>query len=414
MKLLSNTKATVRIRKAEDRKEWYLYIESYPVIVDGKATRVRQYLNRSVTTIEWDKKRTARTDPDGSKTYKPKRDDNGLIICKSEMDRASIVYADGIRALRQKEFDNAELYTDDDNRKVEAKQKAETNFILYFEKLAYKRNKNRSESILLSWLCVYDYLKKFGGETLLFANLTESWCEDFKEFLLTTKSRKSSEAILAQNTAVTYYSIFKAALKKAFVDGYLTTDLSAKTKGIKLLETRREFLTIEELNKLAETPCNNPTLKKAALFSALTGLRLSDVQKLTWKELVFDGSLYKINFTQKKTKGVEYMPISEQAYGICGEKGEPNALVFEKLPDSAWISSPLKHWVESAGINKKITFHCFRHTFATLQLTNGTDIYTVSKMLGHKDLKVTQIYAKIVDETKQKAAGAIKLNLNTI
>src|SRR5665647_888019 len=147
MKLLSNTKATVRIRKAEDRKEWYLYIESYPVIVDGKATRVRQYLNRSVSTIEWDKKRTARTDTDGSKTYKPKRDDNGLIICKSEMDRASIVYADGIRALRQKEFDNAELYTDDDNRKVEAKQKAETNFILYFEKLAYKRNKNRSESI---------------------------------------------------------------------------------------------------------------------------------------------------------------------------------------------------------------------------------------------------------------------------
>jgi len=411
MKLLSNTKATVRIRKAEDRKEWYLYIESYPVIVDGKATRVRQYLNRSVSTIEWDKKRTARTDPDGSKTYKPKRDDNGLIICKSEMDRASIVYADGIRALRQKEFDNAELYTDDDNRKVEAKQKAETNFILYFEKLAYKRNKNRSESILLSWLCVYDYLKKFGGETLLFANLTESWCEDFKEFLLTTKSRKSSEAILAQNTAVTYYSIFKAALKKAFVDGYLTTDLSAKTKGIKLLETRREFLTIEELNKLAETPCNNHTLKKAALFSALTGLRLSDVQKLTWKELVFDGSLYKINFTQKKTKGVEYMPISEQAFGICGERGESNALVFEKLPDSAWISSPLKHWVESAGINKKITFHCFRHTFATLQLSNGTDIYTVSKMLGHKDLKVTQIYAKIVDETKQKAAGAIKLNI---
>ena len=411
MKLLSNTKATVRIRKAEDRKEWYLYIESYPVIVDGKATRVRQYLNRSVSTIEWDKKRTARTDPDGSKTYKPKRDDNGLIICKSEMDRASIVYADGIRALRQKEFDNAELYTDDDNRKVEAKQKAETNFILYFEKLAYKRNKNRSESILLSWLCVYDYLKKFSGETLLFANLTESWCEDFKEFLLTTKSRKSSEAILAQNSAVTYYSIFKAALKKAFVDGYLTTDLSAKTKGIKLLETRREFLTIEELNKLAETPCNNPTLKKAALFSALTGLRLSDVQKLTWKELVFDGSLYKINFTQKKTKGVEYMPISEQAFGICGERGESNALVFEKLPDSAWISSPLKHWVESAGINKKITFHCFRHTFATLQLSNGTDIYTVSKMLGHKDLKVTQIYAKIVDETKQKAANTIKINL---
>jgi len=411
MKLLSNTKATVRIRKAEDRKEWYLYIESYPVYVDGKATRVRQYLNRSVTTIEWDKKRTARTDTDGSKTYKPKRDDNGLIICKSEKDRASIFYADGVRALRQKEFDNAELYTDDDNRKIDAKQKADANFILYFEQLGDQRNKNRSDSIRQSWSCVLDYLKKFSGETLLFANLNESWCEDFKDFLLTTKSRKAKESILAQNSAVTYYSIFKAALKKAFIDGYLTTDLSAKTKGIKEVETRREYLTIEELNKLAETPCNNPTLKRAALFSALTGLRLSDVRKLQWKEISFDGSQYKLNFTQKKTLGVEYMPISEQAHGICGVPGEPNQLVFNGLPDSAWISSPLKYWISAAGITKKITFHCFRHTFATLQLSNGTDIYTVSKMLGHKDLKVTQIYAKIIDETKQKAAGAIKLNV---
>jgi site-specific recombinase XerD len=78
----------------------------------------------------------------------------------------------------------------------------------------------------------------------------------------------------------------------------------------------------------------------------------------------------------------------------------------------SWISRPLKKWLEAAGITKKITFHCFRQTFATLQLSSGTDIYTVSKMLGHTNVKTTQIYAKVVDEKKEKAAHAIKFNIN--
>ena len=111
MKELANTKATVRLRKVEDRKEWYLYIESYPVFVKGKKApqRVREYINRTVTTVEWDKKRTARTESDGSKTYKPKRDENGLIVCRGEKDRESVIYADGVRKLRQKEYYNADL-----------------------------------------------------------------------------------------------------------------------------------------------------------------------------------------------------------------------------------------------------------------------------------------------------------------
>jgi integrase len=103
------------------------------------------------------------------------------------------------------------------------------------------------------------------------------------------------------------------------------------------------------------------------------------------------------------------MPISLQALELCGEPRKPEQLVFENLPDPSWISRPLKKWLENARITKKITFHCFRHTFATLQLTNGTDIYTVSKMLGHTNVKTTQIYAKVVDEKKEKAAHAIQL-----
>ena len=105
------------------------------------------------------------------------------------------------------------------------------------------------------------------------------------------------------------------------------------------------------------------------------------------------------------------MPISEQAFSLLGERKEPAGNVFEGLTYSAYANKHLYQWIGAAGITKDITFHCFRHTFATLQLFNGTDIYTVSKMLGHKDLKTTQVYAKIVDEAKRKAADNIKLDL---
>jgi len=105
------------------------------------------------------------------------------------------------------------------------------------------------------------------------------------------------------------------------------------------------------------------------------------------------------------------MPISEQAYSLLGKPKEPNEKVFEGLNYSAYENKFLKQWIKDAGITKKITFHCFRHTFATLQLSNGTDIYTVSKMLGHRELKTTQIYAKVIDKTKREAAGKIKIDL---
>jgi integrase len=413
MKELSNTKVTVRLRKAEDRKEWYVYIESYPVFVPGKKSlqRIREYLNRSVTTIEWDKKRTARTEADGTKTYKPKRDDNGIIICRSEKDQESMIYADGVRKLRQREYDNADLYSDAETAQAEQKERLQQNFIEYFDKVTAKRHGNSSTSILINWQRAVEFLKQFAGNTLLFSQINNRMAEEFKLFLLSAPLGGNKTGTLSQNTASTYFSIFKAALKQAFVDGYLTVDLSAKIKGIQDQESRREYLTIDELNTLAATPCERDVLKRAALFSALTGLRHCDIQKLRWQEISIDGNQAKLHFTQQKTKGVEYTPISEQALQLCGEPGNPEQFVFEDLPDPSWISRPLKQWVGAAGIKKKITFHCFRHTFATLQLSNGTDIYTVSKMLGHTNVKTTQIYAKVVDEKKNKAAQAIQLEI---
>jgi len=324
--------------------------------------------------------------------------------------------AEQIRQKKDKQLNGNEALTDLEKRLIEkdkkeqSEQKAfeERDFLEYFKTLSDKRKASNHDN----WVSAYHYLEAFTKGNLKFADLNEKFCNDFKDYLLTTKSNKSSKTTLAQNSAVSYFNKLKATLKQAFADGYLHTDLNRKIKPIKQAETQRNFLTIEELNSLVKTECQNHLLKNAALFSALTGLRFSDIQKLVWGELEYiDGNGYFIQFKQQKTKGVEMMPISEQAYSLLGERKEPTDKVFEGLTYSAYGNKHLYQWIGAAGITKDITFHCFRHTFATLQLSKGTDIYTVSKMLGHRELKTTQIYAKIIDQTKREAADKIKLDL---
>ena len=253
--------------------------------------------------------------------------------------------------------------------------------------------------------------RAFTKGTLKFEDLNETICDDFKEYLLTAKSIRSDKTTLSQNTASSYFNKLKAALKQAYKDKYLQYDLNNSIAQIKVSESRRSFLTIEELNNLVKTDCKNTVLKNASIFSAMTGLRFSDIEKLVWSELEYiEGNGYFIQFRQQKTDGEEMMPISEQAYSLLGERKQPTDKVFKGLNYSAYSNKDLAKWIGAAGITKDITFHCFRHTFATLQLSNGSDIYTVSKMLGHRDLKTTQIYAKIISQTKRDAADRIKLD----
>jgi integrase len=315
--------------------------------------------------------------------------------------------AEQLRQKRENQLNKPEIYTGYEKEQLKIKEQGERNFVEYFKTLSDKRKASNRDN----WVSAHKYFEKFTNGNLKFADLNEKVCNDFKGYLLTTKSNKSNKTTLAQNSAVSYFNKLKATLKQAYKDGLLKFDLNAKITPIKTAETRREYLTIDELNKLVKTPCNIDLLKRAALFSALTGLRFSDIQKMVWGEIEYiEGQGYFLNFSQKKTNGVEYYPISEQAVSLLNEKGEPTAKVFEGLEYSAYHNKHLFQWIGAAGITKDITFHCFRHTFATLQLFNGTDIYTVSKMLGHRELKTTQIYAKIVDNTKRKAADKIKLD----
>jgi integrase len=321
--------------------------------------------------------------------------------------KETLQLAEQIRQKRENHINKPEIYTDFEKQQLKVKEREEQNFVEYFKKLADKRKASNYDN----WVSAFHYLNTFTKGRLKFADLNEKFCSDFKEYLLTTKSNKSSKVSLSQNSAVSYFNKVKAAMKQAYKDGYLQNDLNVKIAPIRQAETQRNFLTIEELNSLVKTECQNPLMKRAALFSALTGFRFSDIEKMVWSEIEYiEGNGYFVQFKQQKTKGVEMMPISEQAFSLLGERKEPTGKVFEGLTYSAYYNKHLAQWIGAAGITKDITFHCFRHTYATLQLSNGTDIYTVSKMLGHRELKTTQIYAKIIDQAKRNATDKIKLD----
>ena len=320
-----------------------------------------------------------------------------------QSNKETLQLAENIRAKRQIEIQAGNYGF------LNTRQKAETDFVQYFKQIVETKtggNKN-------GWQTAFNYFEMFTGGKLTLSNLNEDLCNDFREYLLTAKRQRGIQSKqITQSSARAYYNKFKAALKQAYKKGLIEKDLSTRIDGISEPEVQREHLTLEQLQTLVNTPCSIPLLKNAAIFSALTGLRFSDIAKLIWSEVQYsEREGYFLQFRQKKTKGVEVLPISEQAFKLLGERKEPTEQVFKGLIYSAYLNVHLKQWILRAGITKDITFHCFRHTFATLQLSFGTDIYTVSKMLGHRELKTTQIYAKIVDETKRKAADKIKLDM---
>lgn len=359
-----------------------LYLDFYPPIIHpetGKPTR-REFLDLFV--------------------YEKPKGEN-----EREHNKETRIIGENVKAKRQLEIQAGNYGFFD-------KTKRKNDFLKYFLELA--ENRRTSKGNYDNWLSTYNYLKAFTKDRCLMEDLTEKFCNDFRDYLQTTHTIKksNSEKKLSQNAAHSYFNKFRAAINQAFNEKIIQDNPLKSVKAIKPGETHREFLTLDELNTLAKTECDPPVLKRIALFSALTGLRWSDIISLTWGQIQYNASDgYLIQFRQKKTKGVEYNPISDQAAQLLGEPSKFDDKVFPGLEYSGWLLTKLKLWVLGAGIKKNITFHCFRHTYATLQLTNGTDIYTVSKMLGHKNLKTTQIYAKIVDTKKRQAANNIKIEL---
>ena len=217
---------------------------------------------------------------------------------------------------------------------------------------------------------------------------------------------------MMSTTANNHLNKLKAALRLAYDDGLVRENIAKKLVRAKGHGNKREYLTREELIRLSKAHCKSDVLRRAGLFSCLTGLRLSDCILLQWENIKksSDGG-WVLDITTKKTKTDATLPISEEALDLCGERGEGQ--VFRNLTPGI-VHAYMKDWIEDAGISKHITFHSFRHTFATLQLAGGTDIYTVSKLLTHNNLATTQVYAEVVSELKREAAERISLKEENI
>jgi Site-specific recombinase XerD len=252
---------------------------------------------------------------------------------------------------------------------------------------------------------VEQYLASIGKPDMLLAEVDREFCRGFIAFLRTCKYNKGKKTI-SNTTARLMVNRIAAALNKAVVEGLIPSNpfktLEAKEKP-KKDSVAREFLTIEELKVLIKTPCRYEIVKKAFLFSCFTGLRYSDVKSLRWSEIhtAADGKTLYIEHDQVKTKSRVTIPLSDEALKWMPKREAGIDLVYHELRITATtVEVVLQEWMEDCQIDKHITYHCSRHTAATTLLTLGANLYVVSKLLGHSSIKMTEVYAKIVDQKK--------------
>lgn len=370
-------KVHLRQRKQTKDGSISLFLEIYKgttTTADGKVKNLRDYEYLNLYLID-----------------KPK----SAIDKQSNKDTLQL--AESIKAKRELEIKNG-LYG------FANEFKQSTNFIDYFTDQMEKRKQSMGN--YGNWDSTLKHLIKFAGTKVSFREIDQTFCENFRDYLKNTAKTKSGQP-LSSSSVSSYFSKFRACLKEAVRKKIILSNPATDVTNIRVIENIRAYLTIDELKAIVKAECRYDVLKRAFIFSCLTGLRWSDINNLKWSEVQNTNEGWRIIFHQQKTKGLQYLDISEQARGYLGEQGNPNERVFIGLKYSSYMNVELTKWMMRAGITKDITFHCARHTFAVLQLTLGTEIFTLSKLLGHSELKTTQIYAKIIDEKKREAVNKI-------
>ena len=332
----------------------------------------------------------------------------------SEQDKEKRRLAQEIRAKRENE-----LIVQENGLVDKVKRKAD--FVEWFDGYISGKNVNKCNTATLK------HLRNFADEKpISFCAVTPELIKRFMRYLLT----KTGE-----NTAADYIKKLSAAFEEAVRQDIIAQNPIRKIprhERIKRTPVFRNSFTLDELQLLSSTPCKiKPQYKQAFLFSCFTGLRWCDVNPLRWSEIItktIDGNEeWFLHFRQEKTDDIEYLPISGQAISILRERhnerieNEENSpyvfpLIKEAEPKknimNAKVNEALKKWAKAAGIDpKRIHFHSARHTFATNVLENSpdADLWTVSKLLGHKSISATQIYAHVRDSRKKAAINGLPM-----
>ena len=282
----------------------------------------------------------------------------------------------------------------------------------------------RSKMLLIDWMRYYSGQKKKNGQSDAFSKqidkairhlllykgdkvtmrkVDKAYCVGFLDYL--------NALNMANVTTAGYFRCLNCALNLAVKEEILPYNPITKISSdqrIKIPESTREYLTVDEVKTLIAADCINEATKRAYLFSCFCGLRYSDIKALTWGDVLLDGEQYRVKIVMIKTQKTLYLPLSKEALRWMPERGDAKDTekVFS-LPSQCYLNVVLRTWAANSGITKHVTFHTARHTFATLELTAGAELYTVSKLLGHTQVKTTQIYAKIIDRKKDEAVNRL-------
>ncbi|MFH1052254.1 MAG: site-specific integrase [bacterium] len=245
-------------------------------------------------------------------------------------------------------------------------------------------------------------LKEFvGNKKILLGELDTAFFYDFTEYMMKT---------IHQNTAVTYLKRLHAYFNKFVEREIIPKNPMEKFKMPKVLESETVYLTFDEVQKLYQCSSKiNPMIKHAFLFACFTGLRLGDIRSLKWTDIKNNQLVLSPEKTTNTTGQILYLDLSKEALRILNimKTEYPDVNVFPDLTTKSNININLKIWAKEAGIDKRLHFHVSRHTFGTMAITFGVDIYSLKEMMPHKTLNMTMHYAKIVDAKRK--AEAMKL-----
>lgn len=257
------------------------------------------------------------------------------------------------------------------------------------------------------------HLVNYKGDATLLSKVNKRFCLGWIDYLKHATKRGGQP--LSDVTKKVYLTCFGTVMNKAVREGLVPVNpltLIEASEKISSPDSERVFLNIEEVGKMADTDCYSIQTKQAFMFSCFSGLRISDIRRLKWGDLEeavdSEGNKHcRLSLVMKKTKRTISYQLSNEATKWLPQRKTNDKLVFDDLTMQSNINHHVKVWAKAAGITKAVSFHTARHTFATMMLTLGADIYTTSKLLGHSRVSTTEIYAKIIDKKKDDAMGLI-------
>lgn len=271
-------------------------------------------------------------------------------------------------------------------------KKRNMDFVEYVNGIAHSHN---VKSTCKNYHSVIKHLQLFAGQCCIpFNEINTKFCRAFLTYLTRTVSA---------NTGSLYCSIFKRALNLAVEDNIIEKN-PAYMKHIKRTDTTREYLTLEEIERIHLSDFPDKNVKNAFIFSCFSGLRFADFSKLTFEDIEND----KMIITQTKTRGKLEVPLSNVAIGIIEKQkeitGRKKGLVFE-LGNYEKYRKSLKLLAQQSMITKNISAHTGRHSFAGLAIKHNVSIYELKELLGHREIRHTLLYAKMTEERLTSAVN---------